>query len=129
MCEVLQPDYLVSEAVSRCCQRLISACAFKEKLSGGGGFASAGGKAGISCWVGMGAAVEAGHLGAQAAHSSGSSSITGQTRGLRFSIFIGKSFSVAKFGGVVARSGGAAGVFLCIPSLLHPCCALCVALR
>jgi hypothetical protein len=126
--KTLQTSYLMAESVSRCCQLLISACAFKEKLSGGGGCASAGGKAGISCWVRMGAAVEAGHLGAQAAHSSGSSSITGQTRGLTLGIFIGKSFSVTKFGGVVARSGAAAGGFLCIPNLLHTRCALRVAL-
>ena len=46
--ELLQSCDLVSELVSLCSQLDIRFCAFSEKLSGGGGFASAGGKAGIS---------------------------------------------------------------------------------
>ena len=76
----------------------------------------------------LGALVKAGNLGAQAAHSSGSSSITGKARSLTLGIFMGDSFSVAVFGGVVLRSGGAAIGFLFVPRGLHARCPLRVTL-
>ena len=76
----------------------------------------------------MGAGIEAGNLGAQAAHSSSASSITGQARGLALGVFMGKSFSVAKLGGVGLRRGCIAGMLLRIPGRLHAGRALRIAL-
>ena len=87
--ELLQPGHLVSELVSLCSQFDKRFCAFSEKLSGGGGFASAGGKAGISCWVGIGAGFEAGKLCAQAAQNSGSRSSSSLAGRLTLGLFMG----------------------------------------